>query len=126
MVTQLYDDALRPTGLRAIQFTLLQALNLAPGACAELCACTKNQHTVPSVATSLNRTTASSVVPLSAFSSPWPAPTSDGVVYYWTEHGVLRARRLNEGLPYWITLNAADEQTLRDWVHNSSRISSVS
>jgi hypothetical protein len=70
MVTQLYDDALRPTGLRAIQFTLLQALNLAPGACAELCACTKNQHTVPSVATSLNRTTASSVVPLSAFSSP--------------------------------------------------------
>jgi DNA-binding MarR family transcriptional regulator len=31
MVTQLYDDALRPTGLRATQFTLLQALNLAPG-----------------------------------------------------------------------------------------------
>jgi hypothetical protein len=54
---------------------LIQALNLAPGACAELCACTKNQHTVPLVATSLNRTTASSVVPLSAFSSPWPAPT---------------------------------------------------
>ncbi len=51
---------------------------------------------------------------------------SDGVVYYWIEHGVLRARRLNEGLPYWITLNAADEQKLRDWVHNSSRISSVS
>jgi excisionase family DNA binding protein len=34
---------------------------------------------------------------------------SDGVVYYWVEHGVLRARRLNEGLPYWITLNAADD-----------------
>jgi excisionase family DNA binding protein len=51
---------------------------------------------------------------------------SDGVVYDWIEHGVLRARRLNEGLPYCIILNAADEQKLRDWVRNSSRISSVS
>lgn len=31
VVTQFYDDALRPTGLRATQFTLLQALRLAPG-----------------------------------------------------------------------------------------------
>jgi DNA-binding MarR family transcriptional regulator len=31
VVTQLYDDALRPSGLRATQFTLLQALSLAPG-----------------------------------------------------------------------------------------------
>jgi hypothetical protein len=31
LVTQLYDDALRPSGLRATQFTLLQALTLAPG-----------------------------------------------------------------------------------------------
>lgn len=31
LVTQLYDDALRPRGLRATQFTLLQALSLAPG-----------------------------------------------------------------------------------------------
>jgi hypothetical protein len=51
---------------------------------------------------------------------------SAGVVYYWIEHRVLAARRLNEGMPYWITLNAADEQTLRDWVRNSSRISSAS
>ena len=51
---------------------------------------------------------------------------SAGVVYYWIEHRVLTARRLNEGMPYWITLNAADEQTLRDWVRNSSRISSAS
>ena len=28
-LTQLYDQALRPTGLRATQFTVLQALNLA-------------------------------------------------------------------------------------------------
>ena len=31
VVTQLYDDALRPSGLRSSQFTLLQTLNLAPG-----------------------------------------------------------------------------------------------
>jgi DNA-binding MarR family transcriptional regulator len=29
MLTQVYDDALRPAGLRATQFTLLQALSLA-------------------------------------------------------------------------------------------------
>jgi DNA-binding MarR family transcriptional regulator len=31
VVTQFYDAALRPSGLRITQFTLLQALNLAPG-----------------------------------------------------------------------------------------------
>jgi DNA-binding MarR family transcriptional regulator len=31
VVTQMYDEALRPTGLRTPQFTLLQALNMAPG-----------------------------------------------------------------------------------------------
>jgi DNA invertase Pin-like site-specific DNA recombinase len=51
---------------------------------------------------------------------------SEGVVYYWIEHGVIHARRLNGGMPYWITLNAADEKKLRDWVHNSSRIHTVS
>ena len=30
---------------------------------------------------------------------------SDQVVYYWIEHGVIQARRLNPGMPYWITLN---------------------
>lgn len=30
MVTQFYDSVLRPSGLRATQFTLLQALNHAP------------------------------------------------------------------------------------------------
>ena len=51
---------------------------------------------------------------------------SDGVVYYWIEHQVIQARRLNPGMPCWITLNAADERKLRDWVRNSSRIHSVS
>jgi DNA-binding MarR family transcriptional regulator len=31
LVTQLYEEALRPIGIRATQFTLLQALKLAPG-----------------------------------------------------------------------------------------------
>lgn len=31
VVTQLYDEELRPSGLRASQFTLLQTLNIAPG-----------------------------------------------------------------------------------------------
>jgi DNA-binding MarR family transcriptional regulator len=30
-ITQVYDEALRPSGLRTSQFTLLQTLNLAPG-----------------------------------------------------------------------------------------------
>jgi DNA invertase Pin-like site-specific DNA recombinase len=47
---------------------------------------------------------------------------SENVVYYWIEHALLQARKLNAGSPYWITLNGTDEQKLRDWVHNSSRI----
>ena len=47
---------------------------------------------------------------------------SPHVVYYWIDRGVISARRLNAGSPYWITLNEADEQKLRDWVHNSCRI----
>jgi DNA invertase Pin-like site-specific DNA recombinase len=47
---------------------------------------------------------------------------SPHVVYYWINRGVIQARRLNTGAPYWITLNETDEQTLRDWVRNSSRI----
>jgi len=44
------------------------------------------------------------------------------VVYYWIERGVIQARRLNAGSPYWITLNETDKQKLRDWVHNSCKI----
>ena len=50
-----------------------------------------------------------------------------GVVYYWIEHGVIMtARRVNDGMPYWITLKPADEEKLRDWVRNSSRLSKIS
>jgi DNA-binding transcriptional MerR regulator len=51
---------------------------------------------------------------------------SPNVVYYWIDRSVIRARRLNAGAPYWITLDEADEQKLRDWVRNSSRIHTAS
>lgn len=44
------------------------------------------------------------------------------VVYYWIERELLPARRLNGGAPYWITLTGEIEETLREWVGNSSRI----
>jgi DNA invertase Pin-like site-specific DNA recombinase len=47
---------------------------------------------------------------------------SPNVVYYWIDRNVIQARRLNAGAPYWITLDEADEQRLRQWVRNSSRI----
>ena len=45
-----------------------------------------------------------------------------GVVYYWIERSLIQARQLNQGMPYWITLNGSDEQKLQDRVRNSSRI----
>jgi excisionase family DNA binding protein len=51
---------------------------------------------------------------------------SDSVVYDWIEKGMIQARRLNGGMPYWITLTAADKEKLRDWVRNSGRIHTVS
>jgi hypothetical protein len=47
---------------------------------------------------------------------------SPGVVYYWIERKVIQARRLNRGSPYWVTLDAETEDTLRDWISNSTRI----
>jgi hypothetical protein len=47
---------------------------------------------------------------------------SDHVVYYWIAHGLIQARRISSGSPYWISLSPADEQRLRDWVRHSSRI----
>jgi Recombinase/Recombinase zinc beta ribbon domain len=47
---------------------------------------------------------------------------NEQVVYYWIHHALLRARKLNTGSPYWITLNVTEEQQLRDWVRNSSKI----
>jgi len=44
------------------------------------------------------------------------------VVYYWIEHRVVQARRLNPRMPYWITVREADEQKLRDWIRDSNKI----
>lgn len=48
------------------------------------------------------------------------------VVYYWIEHGVIQARRLTSGTPYWITVSETDEQKLWDWVRNSRKIYTAS
>jgi len=47
---------------------------------------------------------------------------SRNVVYYWIERGILPARRLHRGAPYWITLDDAKETELIDWIRKSSRI----
>jgi hypothetical protein len=47
---------------------------------------------------------------------------SDHVVYYWIQNAIVKARKLNAGSPYWITLSEMDQQKLRDWVRNSNRI----
>jgi hypothetical protein len=52
--------------------------------------------------------------------------TSDQVVYYWIDHNVIRSRRINPGMPHWITLSDTDEQKLRDWVRNSRRMQPAS
>ena len=44
------------------------------------------------------------------------------VVYYWIERGVVQARRIDRGSPYWIKLDAGKEKELFEWVCNSSRI----
>ena len=51
---------------------------------------------------------------------------SPNVVYYWIDRNVIQARRLNAGAPYWIALDDEDEQRLREWVRNSSRIHTAS
>jgi hypothetical protein len=51
---------------------------------------------------------------------------SEYVVYYWIQRSLLNARRINPGSPYWITLNETDDQKLREWVRNSSRIHNAS
>jgi len=46
------------------------------------------------------------------------------VVYYWIERGIVEARQLKRGTPYWISLDTKKKQALYTWVKHSSRISS--
>jgi hypothetical protein len=48
------------------------------------------------------------------------------VVYYWIEHEVIPARRVNDGAPCWITLDQTKEKALRAWVRNSKCIGRAS
>ena len=47
---------------------------------------------------------------------------SDSVIYYWIEQKLIPARRLKPGMPYWITIDKANEQKLHARVRNSTRI----
>jgi len=47
---------------------------------------------------------------------------SPGVVYYWIERGIIKARRINPGLPYWIMIDDDKEKELREWIANSSHL----
>jgi hypothetical protein len=51
---------------------------------------------------------------------------SDQVVYYWIEHSMIQSRRVNPGMPHWISLSDTDEQKLQAWVRKSRRIQPVS
>ena len=47
---------------------------------------------------------------------------SHNVVYYWIERQIIPARRLNQGSPYWITIDRQKGTELETWVCESSRI----
>jgi DNA invertase Pin-like site-specific DNA recombinase len=44
------------------------------------------------------------------------------VVYFWIDRNMLKARKLNSGSPWWITLDEQTEQALRQWSETSPRI----
>jgi DNA invertase Pin-like site-specific DNA recombinase len=44
------------------------------------------------------------------------------VVYYWINTKTINAQKLKAGAPFYISLNEAKENELREWVENSSRI----
>src|SRR5882757_2060195 len=47
---------------------------------------------------------------------------SPHVVYYWIERQVVQARKLDGRGPWWVTLDAAKERQLRDWVRTSGHL----
>ena len=44
------------------------------------------------------------------------------VVYYWIKRRRIQARQINCRSPYWITLDASDEQKLQERVRNSTKL----
>jgi hypothetical protein len=51
---------------------------------------------------------------------------TSGVVYYWIEHGVVRAQQRKRNRPYAITVDDATDYRLRDWVAKSNHLTSTS
>jgi DNA invertase Pin-like site-specific DNA recombinase len=49
---------------------------------------------------------------------------SHNVVYYWISHEVVTARRLNQGTPYWITIDQRKSDELEKWISESSHLGS--
>jgi len=47
---------------------------------------------------------------------------SKHVVYYWIKCGIVKARQITPGAPYWITLDNETKNRLKTWVTLSSRI----
>lgn len=47
---------------------------------------------------------------------------SQHVVYYWIEREIISARKINQGWPYWITLDENKITELHEWVKNSSHM----
>jgi DNA invertase Pin-like site-specific DNA recombinase len=45
-----------------------------------------------------------------------------GVVYYWANRGMIESRRLNNGAPLWITIDASKFKELRDRVSRSKKM----
>jgi len=45
-----------------------------------------------------------------------------GVVHYWIKRNVVAARQLDGRGPWWITLDAAKDHELGEWVRNSKRL----
>lgn len=47
---------------------------------------------------------------------------STGVVYYWIQHGIVPARKTNNGSRCWLKINTEKEEELRALVNQSSRL----
>ena len=50
---------------------------------------------------------------------------SKDVVYYWINWGILNARRIDNGAPYWIALDSEKEEELRQKIVQSIKIQKI-
>ena len=50
---------------------------------------------------------------------------SKDVVYYWINRGILNARRIDNGAPYWIALDSEKEEELRQKIVQSIKIQKI-